>query len=233
MQDGIEREPEARAAYSFRTDHEVAEVGHVQHPTIKGSRASPDGLVGADGLVEIKCPQPAAHLELLLGGEIPNKYVLQVQWQMRCTDRAWCDFVSYSPVYPEAMRLHVRRIERSDTMITELEANVVEFLGELDQKLGALAVRFPTKKTEDEKTKKSEDLPGRRRRARSSGGAGAAKAGPRRKNGKGRTAGGAKRKRRLGPGAAAGLYRVRVGSTLRANGGTGIVETDEPAGNPR
>lgn len=142
MQHGIDTEPEARAAYSFRTDVEVAEVGLLPHPSIARTHASPDGLVGSDGLVEIKCGQPATHLEYLLGGSIPGKYLIQMQWQLRCADRRWCDFVSYSPHFPERMRLFVQRVNRDDRHIAELEQQVREFLAELDEKIAALNARF-------------------------------------------------------------------------------------------
>lgn len=134
MLDGIEREPDARIAYEFYADAEVAQVGLVCHPTLDGTHASPDGLVGDDGLVEIKCPQPAAHLATLLGSPIPDKYVTQMLWQMRCADRAWCDFASYNPQFPEAMRLLVKRVYRDDKAIADIETLVSGFLIELEEK---------------------------------------------------------------------------------------------------
>jgi putative phage-type endonuclease len=125
MQWGIETEPEARAAYQFYADSEVEEVGFIDHPTIAMSGASPDGLVGVlaslDGLIEIKCPNTATHLATLLDSKVPAKYMTQMQWQMACTERAWCDWVSYDPRLPESMRLFVQRIERDDKRIQELE----------------------------------------------------------------------------------------------------------------
>jgi hypothetical protein len=122
----------------------VALVGLVKHPSIAGTHASPDGLVADDGLIEIKCPQPATHLDTLLGQYVPGKYVHQMQWQMACTGRAWCDFVSYSPAFPDPMRLYVQRVSRDDLKIAELEAQVREFLAELDAKLAALTSRYGT-----------------------------------------------------------------------------------------
>jgi putative phage-type endonuclease len=142
IQHGIDTEPEARIAYSFRTDTDVAEVGLVRHPAILGTHASPDGTIASDGLLEIKCPQPAQHLETLLGETIAARYQTQVQWQLACTGRAWCDFVSYSPAYPESMRLSVHRIRRDDRRIAELEAHVREFLDELRMKLVELTGRY-------------------------------------------------------------------------------------------
>lgn len=138
MLHGIETEPEARAAYTFYSNAAVVEVGLVRHPTIAGTHASPDGLVGEDGLLELKCPQPAAHLALLMGGSIPDKYVTQMLWQMVCCERLWCDFVSYSPAFPEDMRLVVRRLPREPRRIAELELEVRGFLDELDKAVAKL-----------------------------------------------------------------------------------------------
>lgn len=138
MQHGTLTEPEARAAYEFYRDAEVAEIAFVSHPTIAGSHCSPDGYVSSDGLIEIKCPQTATHIETLLGSSIPDKYIIQMQWQMACTGRIWADWCSYDPRMPEEMRLFVRRVPRDDTHIKELEAYAREFLGELEEKLERL-----------------------------------------------------------------------------------------------
>jgi predicted phage-related endonuclease len=82
---GTETEPEARRAYEFFVDCDVQQVGFVPHPTINMAGASPDGLVGDDGLLELKCPNSATHIETLLSGEIPDKYIKQMQFQMACT----------------------------------------------------------------------------------------------------------------------------------------------------
>lgn len=138
MLHGIETEPQARAAYAFEADVDVAEVGLIRHPKIVGTHASPDGLIGDDGLLEIKCPQPAAHLALLLGEPIPDKYLVQMLWQMACTERGWCDFVSYNPAFPAHLRLLVKRLHRDDERIGQLEKEVVAFLSELDAALRRL-----------------------------------------------------------------------------------------------
>jgi putative phage-type endonuclease len=145
MQWGTEKEPDARAAYEFRSDVEVAQVGIVPHSTIAGTHASPDGLVGDDGLIEIKCPGTATHVETLLGDEIPGKYVTQMQWQMACTGRAWCDFVSFDPRMPESMSLFVKRVQRDDVRIAELELEARKFLAELDAKVSDLRTRYERK----------------------------------------------------------------------------------------
>ena len=135
---GTEMEPEARTAYEFLHNAAVTEVGFVEHPGIAMAGASPDGLVGDDGLVEIKCPQTATHIETLRGGTVPGKYLTQMLWQMACTGRQWCDFVSYDPRMPDAMRLFVKRVPRDDARIAELEAEVVAFLTELDTTVAEL-----------------------------------------------------------------------------------------------
>lgn len=143
MQWGTEKEPDARAAYSFRCDVDVIEVGFVPHPTIAMSGASPDGLVGDDGLLEIKCPNTATHIDTLLGEPIAGKYEKQMMWQMACTGRRWCDFVSYDPRLPELMRLHIVRLHRDDQIIASLERHVREFLdAEVDAKITALTLLF-------------------------------------------------------------------------------------------
>lgn len=142
MQWGKDTEPEAREAYEFWRNVDVAQVGFVDHPKIENSGASPDGLVGDDGLVEIKCPNTATHLDTLLGAPIEKKYRCQMQWQMACTERQWCDFVSYDPRLPESYRIHIERIERNADELSELEAMVVDFLRELDEKETALKNRF-------------------------------------------------------------------------------------------
>jgi putative phage-type endonuclease len=138
MQWGTEKEPEARDAYAFRFDVEVEEAGFITHRTIAMSGASPDGLVGPVGLVEIKCPNTATHLDTLLGQSVPAKYIDQMQWQMACTSREWCDFASYDPRLPEEMRLFVQRVKRDEQRIAYLEAEVVTFLAEMEDKIAKL-----------------------------------------------------------------------------------------------
>lgn len=135
MQWGTEKEPDARAAYEFRTDATVDLVGFVEHPKILMTGASPDGLIGKDGLVEVKCPNTATHIDTLLGQAMPAKYNTQIQWQLACTDRLWCDFVSFDPRMPESMRLFITRVERDDATIGELEKLVSDFLVEIDRKV--------------------------------------------------------------------------------------------------
>lgn len=142
MQWGTDKEPEARSAYAFRYDVDVAEVGFVDHPEIAMSGASPDGLVGDLGLVEIKCPNTATHLDTLLSETVPAKYITQMQWQMACTGREWCDFASYDPRLPPSMSLFVKRVPRDVSLILELETAVTEFIREIDEKVTALSMKY-------------------------------------------------------------------------------------------
>ena len=138
MEWGTEQEPHARAAYSARIGELVEEVGFVDHPSVANSGASPDGLVGDDGLVEFKCPATSTMLDTLLTQAVPTKHIPQLQWQMACTGRAWCDFVSYDPRLPEHLRMFVKRVERDNDYIKMLEAEVTLFLSELEEKLNKL-----------------------------------------------------------------------------------------------
>ena len=136
---GREKEEEARIAYSFMTGHDVTEVGLYKHPTIIGTHASPDGLVGDDGCIEIKCPNSATHIEVLKTNQIAHKYILQMQWQMACADRQWCDFVSFDPRMPDHLMLYIARVHRDNDMLATLESEVAEFLAEVDKDVEALS----------------------------------------------------------------------------------------------
>jgi len=138
MQWGLDTEPQARAAYEFEKDVAVIEVGLVVHPAIPGSAASPDGLVGDDGLVEIKCPNTGTHIDTLLNQKIPAKYNTQMQWQMACTGREWCDFVSFDPRLGARLSLFCARVERDGPLIATLEDAVKEFMSEMADKIAAL-----------------------------------------------------------------------------------------------
>ena len=147
MQWGTTTEPDARMAYEFRTDATVIQTGFIAHPTIQMSGASPDGFVSANGLVEIKCPNTATHIETLLGQSVPSKYITQMQWQMACTGCEWCDFVSFDPRLPEVMRMFVSRIARDEKFIAELEVHVTDFLSEINSKITALNAIYESKKS--------------------------------------------------------------------------------------
>jgi len=138
MECGVENEPFARAAYEAKTGNMVDQVGAIDHPTIPMSAASPDGLIGEDGCLEIKCPNTATHIDTVLGEEPVKKYYDQMQWQMACSGRKWCDFVSFDPRMPSHLQLLVKRIERNDLYIAELEKEVVQFLQEVDDKVKKL-----------------------------------------------------------------------------------------------
>jgi putative phage-type endonuclease len=137
MQWGTDQEPFARDAYSAKTGELVTEVGFVNHPRIKNAGASPDGIVGA-GLVEIKCPNTASHIEYLMSKEPPQKYYYQMQWQIGCAMAEFCDWVSYDPRMPQELQLLIVRIYRDEDCIKMLEAEVETFLSELDAKVKAL-----------------------------------------------------------------------------------------------
>lgn len=142
MEHGTKTEPEARNVYAFMHNVNVEQVGFIEHPKIAMSGASPDGFVGDNGLIEIKAPQIAKHLDTLLNETIDERYVKQMAWQLAVTGREYCDFVSYSPSLPVEMRLWVRRVERDDKLIKELEEQVAEFLAELDSKVKVLRDKY-------------------------------------------------------------------------------------------
>jgi putative phage-type endonuclease len=138
MQHGTDTEPLARAAYEAFQDILVDEVGFVPHPSIIMAGASPDGLVSDDGLLEIKCPNTATHIETLLNQSVPAKYNTQMQFQMACTGRQWCDFVSFDNRLPNELQLFVKRVPRDNEFIKQMEDEVVRFLNELDIKIAQL-----------------------------------------------------------------------------------------------
>jgi putative phage-type endonuclease len=139
MLDGIERESAARELYERTRGVSVTEVGFFDHPVIKNSGASPDGAVNSEeenkyaGLIEIKCPIETTHTNTLISKSVPSKYIPQMQWQLACTGAKWVDFVSYNPNFPDTMQLFVARVDRDDTYIGELEAEVIKFLDEVEQ----------------------------------------------------------------------------------------------------
>lgn len=138
MQWGTDTEPLARAAYEAKNNVMVDEVGLIEHPDIAMSGASPDGLVGEHGMVEIKCPNTATHIETLLTGKIDEKYIYQMQWQMACTGRKWCDFVSFDPRMDEELQLKVIPVKRDDELIKTIESEVIKFLFETAEKIRSL-----------------------------------------------------------------------------------------------
>jgi putative phage-type endonuclease len=136
---GVDNEPFARAAYEISRGVMVDKCGFIFHPTVERSGASPDGLVGADGLLEIKCPKTATHIQYLLAGRVPTDYVPQMQWQMACTGRPWNDFASYDPRMPEHLQLFVKRLPRDEEYIGWLESEVRQFNAEVDEIVAKLS----------------------------------------------------------------------------------------------
>lgn len=139
---GTETEPQARAVYTLTTGNSVEETGFALHHEISDLGASPDGLIGEDGLVEIKAPNTATHIDTLLSETVPQKYVLQMQTQMACTGRQWCDFVSFDPRLPDEMQLFIRRVDRDDELIAEIEREASAFLAEIETKMAALRGKY-------------------------------------------------------------------------------------------
>ena len=142
MQWGTETEPLARAAYESLADVLVDEVGYIAHPTIERAGASPDGLVGLFGLLEIKCPNTATHIDTLISEQVPTKYITQMQWQMSCTGRTWADFVSFDPRLPSGLQMFVKRVEFDAEYVAMLKEEVIKFLAELDAKISKLNERL-------------------------------------------------------------------------------------------
>lgn len=138
MQWGTDQEPFARAAYEAAQGVMVEEVGFMSHPDIEMAGASPDGLVGDDGMVEIKCPNTAGMIEALLTQKVPAKYFAQMQMQMACAGRQWCDYVVFDPRMPIKAQLFVKRVPRDDVFIKEMETEIVKFLSEVDAQVQQL-----------------------------------------------------------------------------------------------
>lgn len=140
MLQGTAREPEARALYSIIKGVEVDVTGLITHPKIAGSHASPDGLIGDRGLLEIKAPEPAAHLETLQTGTISQDYLTQMQWQLACApDRDWVDFCSYSSDFPTSMQCWVKRVKRNQQYIVDLEREISRFINEIEAAIDRLS----------------------------------------------------------------------------------------------
>ena len=140
---GIENEPFARAAYEIRTDQTVDTVGLVLHPTIERAAASPDGLVGEDGLVEIKCPKTETHIGYMIAGVVPEQYEPQMMFQMACTGRSWCDFCSFDGRLPLRHQLFIKRLPRDEARIAEIDTAVLQFLSEVDAMIAQMEKMNP------------------------------------------------------------------------------------------
>lgn len=133
MQRGTDLEPIARSHYEAQSGVMVIESSFVFHPSISAFGASPDGFVGDDGLIEIKCPNTAQHVDFMMTKKPDGKYITQMQAQMSCTGRKWCDFVSFDDRMPERYQLAFVRVMRDDLFITEMENEIKDFLLELDE----------------------------------------------------------------------------------------------------
>ena len=140
MEWGIENEIFARSVYEVEVGT-VESVGFALHPKIKRFGASPDGLVGTEGLVEFKCPNTSTHIEYILRGVVPAEYHWQMLAEMACAERQWCDFVSYDPRLPKKLQFFVRRFARDEQRIAEMEVEVVKFLTEVDEQINQLMKR--------------------------------------------------------------------------------------------
>ena len=134
MARGTAEEPGSRLAYAALTGNVVTQVGFCQHPTIQYAGASPDGLVGEDGLLELKNPNSETQVGYVLDDEVPKKYIAQMQWQMACTGRKWCDFFSYdSRLKGTKYEYFLKRVERNELWISMTEAAVLTFLDEVEE----------------------------------------------------------------------------------------------------
>lgn len=131
MEWGIQYEPTAVLEYEMQTGNSVGNAFFEKHPKLMAG-ASPDGYIGEDGLIEIKCPNSATHLETLQTKAIPKQYIAQVQGQLWITGRKWCDFISYDPRFPANAQLFITRVKRDEKYIKQLTKEVVRFLREVD-----------------------------------------------------------------------------------------------------
>ena len=134
MEWGIVYEPVARLEYEMSTGNQIVEAFFEKHPRLEAG-ASPDGYVGEEGLIEIKCPNPATHLETLRTRAIPKQYMAQIQGQLWITGRKWCDFVSYDPRFPDNAQMFIKRVNRDSKFIKELERGINKFLKEVESEV--------------------------------------------------------------------------------------------------
>ena len=140
MQWGTEHEEEAVEAFSFITGIQAEKAGFVLHPTIEMAGASPDRIIGDDGLIEIKCPNTATHLSYMEFDKIPENYHKQMQFQMACTGRQYCHFVSYDPRID--FSFFTKLVTRDEKLIAETDADVVKFLSEVDERIEKMRKRY-------------------------------------------------------------------------------------------
>lgn len=140
MQWGIDNEPHAIAAYENETGFFVNGTGLIDHPFIEMFGASPDGLVGENGQIEVKCPDTTTHLNTLLTKEVPEEYIPQITSQLACTRREWCDFVSYDPRLEPELQIIIIRIFAKDLNIEGLERDVRAFNRTIEEAKASLRV---------------------------------------------------------------------------------------------
>jgi len=139
MQWGIDQEPYARGFFEATTGQMVQEVGFIPHPTIEMAGASPDGLLDdGEGMIEIKCPESKGMIETLLTQTVPGKYHTQMQFQMACAERSYCQYVVFDPRMPLKAQLFIKRVDRDDKYIAEIEAEIVKFLALVDAQVQKL-----------------------------------------------------------------------------------------------
>jgi len=143
MEWGTMHEDDAANAYTERTFNIIEKVSFVDHPTIEHAGASPDGYVDGDGLIEIKCPNTSTHIATLMKKNIPSRYQSQMLWQMECTGRRWCDFVSFDPRLPPNLRLFIQRFEWDDARAFTIRNEVQKFLADLKTKIDNLNNMYP------------------------------------------------------------------------------------------
>ena len=139
MQWGTDHEPEARAVYEFETGELVEEVGFIVHPNIPYSGASPDGLVGKEGMVEFKCPNTATHIQTIMSQTVPHRHYVQMQWQMLCAERKWCDYVSFDPrIRHQGLVMFMQRVEADKDFQNEAIKEVMDAEHDLQVMIDAL-----------------------------------------------------------------------------------------------
>ena len=142
MDRGTELEAEARDAYSFATGHAVDECGFVAYADLPNTGCSPDGIVGDDGLVEIKCPASMAkHLDALRSGAHAQEYRWQLQHQLLVTGRAWVDAASYDPRFPDHLQLAIVRVQRDESAIADLRKEITAADAEVEAIVNELKER--------------------------------------------------------------------------------------------
>lgn len=140
MQWGIDNEPHAIAAYENETGFFVNGTGLIDHPFIEMFGASPDGLVGENGQIEVKCPDTTTHLNTLLTKEVPEEHIPQITSQLACTRREWCDFVSYDPRLEPELQIIIIRVFAKDLNIEGLERDVRAFNRAIEEAKASLKV---------------------------------------------------------------------------------------------